>query len=291
MGFAATAFGLDLRAAEALPCLAGGESGPPTGRRVELALAEEVDRLDAVELIAEEREPDGSVSFQIEGGGDAGYRIRGARYGVNAIAADGSTVRGAPGSGGMEAWQRLLVAQVLPFVSVLRGLEVFHASAVAYGDRGVALVAPGGSGKTSLALALTERGAGFLADDVLAVERREGRLLAHPGAPVAWVDHDGEETARPMPTPGEPVPLRSVFLLERRADGPAEPVFEPPADARELLASTFNLVLNDPHRLERLLDTCALAARACTIERVRFGLGVGVSELAAALDRRIGGQR
>ena len=96
-----------------------------------------------------------------------------------------------------EDWQRFLIAQVLPFAAALNGLEVLHASAVAFGDRALALIGASGAGKTSLALAACRLGAELIADDVLALERREDRLLAHPGAPLAGVAHAEAERLGP----------------------------------------------------------------------------------------------
>lgn len=292
MTFEATAFGLDLCADRPLSYLAGAE-GTRSGRRLELALVERPDQLgwpDGAELISDQRNADGSVNFQIEAAEGAGHRIWGPRYGASVISADGGSVRGAPGTGGMRSWQRMLVAQVLPFVAVLRGLEVFHASAVALGDHAAAFIAPSGMGKTSLAVALSERGAGFLADDVLAVERVGEELIGHPGAPMVGIDRGEAERVVPMPRLGAPAPLRSVFFLDRREDGPDDARFEPRADARELLAATFNLVLAEPRRLEGLLDICAEAARGC-VERIRFGPSVDASRLALAVEQRVGAPR
>src|SRR5262249_37777024 len=154
---------------------------------------------------------------------------------------------------GLGSWQRLLVAQALPFAAVLQGLEVLHASAVATGPGAVALAGPSGSGKTSVALELCRRGARFLADDVVALEPGAD-LSVHPGTAGAGGDRaeaerrsaqgvasgerlaaDGRETVERVEPSGEPAPLRAIFLLERRPSGPTEVTFEPLADAGSLL--------------------------------------------------------
>ncbi len=305
----ATVFGLDLSADRDLSFL-GGAAAAPTGRPIEVSFAPagagERDWPRPAELIADERNPDDEVIFQIERSPEAGYRIGGPAYGASVLSADGRRLRAMPGEVGMVAWQRLLIAQALPFAAVLQGLEVLHASAVAV-DRGVvALTGPSGSGKTSVALELCRRGAGFMADDVLALERAGGELIGHPGTPVAGVDRaeaerleasgvsgealssDDRERVERVPAAAEPLPLRALFFLERRADGPTAPRFEPAEDPRMLLAATFNFVLSDPQRLAALLDACALAARG-QVERVVVGPGVDATELGAAVDRRIGG--
>jgi len=302
----ATVFGLDVHANRALPFLEPS-TARPTGRQLDLSVASGgVSGWPAgAKLLCDQRNQDGTVNFQIEFCPEVGYRIWGPEYGDNVLSADGRRLRSAPGEG-MQEWQRMLIAQVLPFASVLHGLEVLHASAVVIDGGAVALAGPSGAGKTSLAVALGQAGAGFLADDVLAIERRDKELIVHPGAPVAAIDHgeaerlrgsggDGgrqvlganqrEEITR-MAVDSEPAPLRALFFLERRFDGSAEPSFEPANDPRLLLSATFNLILASPQRLQRLLETAALAAR-CRVERVLVGPEVDATELAVAIRRRI----
>jgi HPr Serine kinase C-terminal domain len=307
-GTEATVFGLDVCAERPLSFLQTAKARP-TGRRLEVSMPTGVEGPDwptTTELISDQRHPDGAVSFQIERSA-AGYRIWGPEYGTSLLSADGGRLWGEPGSGGIAAWQRMLIAQALPFAAVLHGLEVLHASAVEVGGGAVAFVGHSGAGKTSLALALCRRGAAFLADDVLALERVGEELVGHPGAPVAGIDHTEAERLRCVERDEEyevldlnlrervarvavgaqPAPLHSLFFLERRHDGPAAPRFEPSADAQMLLAATFNLVLADARRLAGLLDVCALAA-AGRVERIFAGPEVDATELSAAVERRIG---
>lgn len=55
-----------------------------------------------------------------------------------------------------------------------------QASCVAIGGRGVLIEGAPGTGKSSLVLALLDRGAELVGDDSLLIEARDGRLLAHP---------------------------------------------------------------------------------------------------------------
>lgn len=306
----ATAFGLDLDSEVPLPFLEDAVEtarAGASGRSLRISYDEvALPWPEEAELISDERDLDGEVIFQIEAA-DGAYRFHGPAYGCTVLAAGGTEARGAAGEGGFEEWQRLLVAQVLPFAAALQGLEVLHAGAVVVAGEGVALSGPSGSGKTSLALALQRRGAELLADDVVAVEPAGEGLLAHPGAPISGIDlaeaarlgaqgdgeHAGvlavnarERVARAALAPG-PVPLGALFLLDRRLQGPAEPSFEAEPDPRQLLASTFNLLLASPERLAGLLDVCArLAARR--VERVAFGPATDPDELAAAIWARLG---
>ena len=197
----------------------------------------------------------------------------------------------------------MLIAQVLPFAALLHGLEVLHASAVTVDGRAVGFLGHSGAGKTSVAFAMCRLGAGFLADDVLAVERRDGRLVAHPGSPLAAVDRGEAERLRELGwlnredvlqedqretivrvTPGLPAPLAALFVLDRRPEGPSLPRFEPAAVPSVLLSSTFNLLVEEPARLESLLDVCSIAA-AGRVERVV--VGPDGDEIA----RRVGSER
>jgi hypothetical protein len=304
----ATAFGLDLDSEVALPFLdgaSGGAEGKATGRPLRILYGEEAPEWpDGAELISDERGLDGEPIFQIEATADA-FRFHGPAYGCTVLSKAGTEARGAPGEEGFEGWQRLLVAQVLPFAAALQGLEVLHAGAVVVEGEAVALSGPTGSGKTSLALALQRRGAELLADDVLAVEAAGAELLAHPGAPISGIDlaeaerlgsqgggragvlavNAREQVARAVLVPG-PVPLGALFLLDRRLQGPEKPSFEAEGDPRQLLASTFNLLLASPQRRAGLLDVCAsLAARR--VERVAFGPATDPDELAAAIWARL----
>ncbi len=55
--------------------------------------------------------------------------------------------------------------------------ERFHASAVSIGSQGLLITGASGSGKSTLALELIALGAKLIADDQVAIRRREGRLL------------------------------------------------------------------------------------------------------------------
>jgi hypothetical protein len=305
----ATVFGLDVHSEIPLLFL-GGSTAKPTGRALEISVhgtgAAQLEWPRTAELVSEDHQPDGSLIFQIEAHPKAGYLISGPDYGAHRLSADGRLLRCAPEGLRDDAWQRLLIAQVLPFAALLHGLEVFHASAIIHRGEAVAFLGPSRAGKTSLALELWRRGASFLADDVLALEPRAEGLLAHPGTPVAGIAHaEAERSCGPdgfareeivavntrerlvrMAGAPEPAPLTALFFLDRRADGPANPRFEPAANAQMLLTATFNFVLATPERLRGLLDVCALAARL-RVERIVVGPTTDACELGAAVEQRL----
>jgi hypothetical protein len=314
MAYAATVFGLDVICEQPMAFLESARARP-TGRTLELAIASTGGRdvlqwPDSAETVCDQRERNGNVIFRIEAHPEDGYLIWGPTCGSHLLSPDGRRGVCAPDSSPERAWQRLLVAQVLPFAAVLNGLEVFHAGAVVKDGGAVLLMGPSGAGKTSLALALCARGAVFLADDVVAVEQIENELLCHPGAPVAGVEHgeaqrlqeaanhsaqdhdhevlavNGRERLVRMGGAAAPAPLRAVFVLDRRAGASREPHFETILHSQPLLASTFNTVLTPAARLRSLLDICALAARR-QVERVTVGSDVDATQLAAAIEQRL----
>lgn len=83
------------------------------------------------------------------------------------------------------AWKRVLLSRVLPNVALALGCEALHASAVETSFGVVAIAGPSGTGKSSLAAELIQRGGSLFADDVLVMSRRDGAIAAHPGSPHA----------------------------------------------------------------------------------------------------------
>lgn len=62
---------------------------------------------------------------------------------------------------------------------------VFQASAVVIGGRAVLITGPPGAGKSSLALALIDRGAALIGDDAVTLAGDNGRLIASPPPNIA----------------------------------------------------------------------------------------------------------
>jgi hypothetical protein len=80
-------------------------------------------------------------------------------------------------------WQRVLISKVIPAIGVMRGYEALHAAAVDSPEGVVAIMAPSGFGKSTLAIELMGRGWPLFADDVLILEHDAGTIRAHPGTP------------------------------------------------------------------------------------------------------------
>jgi hypothetical protein len=315
------AFGLDLDARFGLDGFAGAV--PPAGDRlVRLRLVPEAELRELAgagesERIAAAAGADGAEAASIdrvaaaggEGAPALGYLASATGFGRAWIDAGGGDVRVAAAALPAWRWQRFLVGQVLPFAAVLNGLEVFHASAVAVEGRAVAVVAASGAGKTSLALELVLLGLDLVDDDVLAVERAGHGLIAHPGAPLANVRHDGTGLAERLCEAGharvlgsadgetrvelrpraQALPLSAIFFLRRTGEGEASATGEgdrarieriDPVDPRLLLAATFNLALRDPGRLTRQLDVCSAGAGSAALFAVDCPPSVDAPQLA-----------
>ena len=254
---------------------AGPQSRPVTSIR--LLRREQVDAksAEAAERIYEPDYPDGKTHFTVDRDSDY-YRLWFDGHGRYLVAVDGTAIGCERAAVSRVKQERFLFAQALPLAAALQGLELLHASAVC-GDYGVAaFVGASGVGKTSLASRLVLRGAGFVTDDVLAVERSSDAPLVHPGPPFMAIPNED----RPLLRDGSgalgaaigasdkvhaspraidrAMPLRALFYLE---PGPAfriTPLGE--AGVRRLLASAFAPYLMTPDRLRRHLEVAQLVS-------------------------------
>jgi hypothetical protein len=235
------AFGLRLEASFPLPGI--GAAGDPDlpALSVELVDRAELERRwsgDAIEpdwvgLLGDGRE------LRLERG-SAGDRLF--SYGERArfhLAADELTLCCAPLGDGLD-WQRALLSKVIPTVAVLRGYEALHASALETPHGAIALLAPSGAGKTTLALELLACGCKLICDDVLVLSEGEDGVLAHQATPhmnlepeaagrAAWeglieplASFGEEEWAIARQSATDARPLSAVFLLARRPQPPSE---------------------------------------------------------------------
>jgi hypothetical protein len=93
-------------------------------------------------------------------------------------------------------WQRVLLNRILPNVSIAHGNEALHACAVETELGVVAVAAPSGTGKSSLARELMRRGWPLFADDTLILSGGTEAVEAHAAPPqmnIAAGDGDAEE--------------------------------------------------------------------------------------------------
>lgn len=268
------------------------------------ALEDAWSREDA-HVLRDLRDAEGHRQLTIEEHPDLGYRLDAPAYGRYVLSRDGSLVLCNPKDIPGWEWQAFLIGQVLPLAAVLRGLEGVHASAVGLAGHVIALVADSHGGKSSLAINLTLRGASFVTDDVLALERRGERIVGHPGAAVTSVRHaeakalgpaalerlgtvvgrDEHELRVAVRREQRPLPLGAIYFIVR-SDQPAEAAVEEvsPPDPRLLLGSTFNGFVRMADRLVNQLDLYAHTARTVPVFRALIAPGVDARTLAGSIE-------
>ncbi len=295
-----TAFGLSLESDFELPGMArvGAAAG---ALRIRRAASDELRRgwPAASTAISVKRGGDGRVATSIRAHPQAGFLFEARGVGYFQLSADGAWLHCPEGRTGL--WLRYLIGQVLPFASVVRGLEVFHASAVRINDSAIGFFGRSGAGKSTMALNLHHLGAAFMTDDVLAVSRVGDGVHAHSGFPTAKVrtaasdlvalggrtalERTQEITLLAMTDVAAPSPLATAVFLspERHLTEPRISRVEP-ADPELLLQSTFNFVLDSKARLRNHLATCAAVWSTADILLCELPERAGIAEAAAILD-------
>ena len=133
-----------------------------------------------------------------------------------------------------------------------------QATAVAIGGRALLIEGPPGSGKSSLALALIDRGAQLVGDDSLMLEPRDGRLFARPHPETTGLLEVRNLGLIPLPV-CESASIALVLRLDRDA-----PRFVEAADRVEQLGLDLPLLRLWP-------DSPVLAIKA-ELALGRFGL-------------------
>ena len=229
----------------------------------------------------------------------AGYLLWAAEFGRVLISPDGLELLCEPDPANPD-WASILAAQALPLAATIRGLEVFHASGVVLDGRALLFAGPPGAGKSSLAAAFLRIGGRLLSDDAVALWLSEGALTAHAGSVALQLREDEDRRLsadaraalgyRAGPALGKqryvsegvpgPAPLGCLFLIERSGEGPA---VEPLAAANpfELIASTFNLSVRTPARLQHQLDVVSAIASGGLAHRLRVQPEVDATGLAS----------
>lgn len=297
-----TAFGLDIESSFPLPTF---RPGPGEGRHVELRLGDD----DAVERLWSGpagaplwvgRVDAGPFVLEQGRGGDhlMAYSDR-ARF---RLSADMTDLTCAPVDADDPAWQRQLLDTVLLLLSALCGFELLHASAILGRSGVLTFSAPSGGGKSSLATELASRGYRLFSDDMVALEHRDGALLAHPGPPVANVPIDHAARDRLGTTiatfgeqqeawisvhdmAAEPAPLQAAFVLERRPGARTE--------VERLGANPLHLLPHSRgfrHRQERYRDRFQMfsdLAAQIPIYRLQADVAVPAAALADLVEAAV----
>ena len=259
-----------------------------------------------VERLVDLRFRDGRQMMSIDTDRDGAYLVEAPGHGMHVVSPDGVRITSVLAPHAPWNWQRLFVAQALPLAASMRGLELLHASAVSIDGRVVALTAPSGAGKTSIAMHLVARGATLVTDDVLALDATRATVRVHPGARLMNADRhelatvgkgrerlgaelgsDEKVYLRPQ-LEREPLPLSALYRLVRQPSGSAARVVEeaPPHPAA-LLGTTFLPFLTTPPRLTRHLDLASWLARSVRVFVLQVPSDLSARGTAAVLERHV----
>jgi hypothetical protein len=273
------------------PCHGSGRL-PPT--EVRLAANGQIDDSwrEDLALTTRELRVRGELIFSVAHLGGVGYLLTMPEFGRFLVGEDGVGVACEPT---VAEWTAALRVQVLPLAATLRGLEPFHASAVAVDERALMVCAPVLGGKSSLAAHLVDTGASLVSDDVVAVDVAEEVIRAHPGgcwlqlrppederiaaAGSGRLQPAGAEDGRPRyeaPLAPGPTRLGAVYLIEPGGDD--APAISPAlGSGLALLSATYNLSVREPARLRRQLEL---------VHRITDEVGVFRLAVSRAFDAR-----
>jgi hypothetical protein len=216
----------------------------------------------------------------------------------------GEKLQCAPREEGLR-WRQVLLARILPNVAIARGYEALHASAVESPAGVVAIAAPSGTGKTTLALELTRRDWPLVTDDVLVLEDGPEGVFAHPGPPHANVAdsrlseevcaeiglslaiHAGERWVALRVCALEARPVCAVCLLRR---GPGLRLEARPLSGGQLPLLPHMLGLRgDASRERRRFSTYANLAAGASLLELTCSPTDGPAAVAEVLERAIMG--
>ena len=203
---------------------------------------------------------------------------------------------GSLGANSLESLQVYLLGRALSFALVKQGLEPLHATAIVLEGEALAFLGESGYGKSSLAAGFLGDGYRLLTDDLLLISQLSGRPEAMPGPPriklFPWVarrclrmtdvgvpmTNGSDKMVLPL---GEhhhqsrPAPLRTIYVLS----GPREvfrkqrisiATLSPREALVELMRHTFNYVVTDPKRLQRLFSKSLQLASRVPVKRISY---------------------
>jgi hypothetical protein len=295
------AYGLGVETDISLP---GTQPTRPAGRPHAIALraapaAELPSLLDEPRYLRNLQAYDGAAFAMLESPeGDVLFAY--GRTALFHLSADYATLRCAVAAQDGAAWQRVLLDTVLWTVSLLRGFELLHASAVTTDHGLVALVARTGGGKTSLAAEFLRRGATLFSDDVVALDSAGGEVIAHPGPPlmnlpralapaelggVVVADFGDDRWVALHRATVVPSPLAAVVLVNRVA-GESARCSPTAATSLTLLPHAVSL----PHladRARRRFDIFGSVIATVPVLLLHADPAVPPSELADLIERRL----
>ena len=184
---------------------------------------------------------------------------------------------------------QLLAHEVLPLVAGLDRL-VLHASAVSFGGGALVFAGASGSGKSTMAVRMAQRGCLLLSDDVVLIDgsNRQPSVLPMFTPIRLWPDAihelvashvtraDAEASAKRVLSVREAgiqhasdtVPLRALFLLGAASATNQLTVIEPRDAVAALLQQSFVLATDDADHATRMLEEVTRMVRAVRVWRV-----------------------
>lgn len=118
-------------------------------------------------------------------------------------------------------------------------MTLHQATAVEIGGRALLIEGPPGSGKSSLALALIDRGATLIGDDGIALEWQDGTLWVHPAPATEGLIELRNVGILTLPATKAPAAL----VLQLREDAPR---FVETADTVDIGSTAVPLLAFDP---------------------------------------------
>jgi hypothetical protein len=215
-----------------------------------------------------------------------------ARFTVNAGSAE---VTALPSSGVTEDLAAEYFRRwILPVAVHVGGLEVLHASAVVSPTGVVAFAAASEAGKSTLAYGLADRGYGTWTDDALAFDVLAGTPHAFPlpfrlRLRPASATHFGLEPATggtiagASEAAGDPEPISTVFLLERKPSGPPVEIesIDPLEAFPRLVERSYHFGAEESERKRAMLSRYLELATAVPV--YQLSMATGLENLSAVL--------
>ena len=136
---------------------------------------------------------------------------------------DGSEVCALTMGSSLEDIASCVLGPISGFLLYLRGTTCLHAGAIAYQHRALAFVGAAEAGKSTLAGAFARSGHRVLTDDILALERRDGEVLAQPAIPRIGLWPDSVER---LWGNAEALPRQTATWAKRRFDLLSEDLYQ-----------------------------------------------------------------
>jgi hypothetical protein len=196
----------------------------------------------------------------------------------------------------------VLLGLAMAFWLERRGSSTLHGSSVSLGGEGVAFVATGGTGKSSLAAYLAANGDPLVTEDLLALSWHDGAAFAEPAVAqlrlwpevAAQYSENWEALSQPHPRfskrkllvgadgigslAPDPVPLRRIYVLQRTERPDYEPTVLPLSASEglaELLTHSYLPEIAEKFGWQaRRLGQLAQLAGAAPVRLLRFRSGM-----------------